>query len=972
MVTPSAHFSRSSKSPRSSLRTLYPSHWRLSRELLSPAGTGDVRGVMLHPVRGLPQAGPSLPLMFPRGIPRQHLTTLSLRPYQLARFRVFPSQSQVPSDLDGIADNLDPTPLANNAIADPDGENLPASLATGLSGRWDLEAITTTNGVRTSPNTVNSSIPAYLGGTIEADNQGMVSKAVRMSAMNQSIKTDPSIIAGKTSFTISLWFRFEKDYLQNKPGSYNTVLVAYNDVLDATPQFQLHAFKAIGTLGTQKLIFSHYDNDLLAPDLVGEIPLSALLDDGNWQHLTLTKSSGIIKIYRNSQPLVSGNSPAGAWDSTANGYLCFGALAPSPSVNDTNFRGSMDRIRTWSRAITQAEVTALHHQDIDRDGLWDVTESKTRYSDYQATVIYHPDPTSLTAPQPTQTGYARSPFLYNSGALDFDQDELNDLAEQSAATDLTKPDTDGDNLTDGFEIFNNFNPLNAYSLGASGPRDDLGDPDSDSLTTLTEYLNGSNPRNRNSDGDSKNDAAEIAQGSDPANAADSGAAPTDPPELVPFHLYGDYTAWEATLKGKGPHDTRTRRFRMSAPNVAADQTLPLLRGNAYELSLRYIRTKPGESVPWYCWETTIDGKSTSAFTLAKNWVVDNRSALLAPHTHSHGTNLVADKKVNLLPVEVETNYVDRDDPAKTWTTAGGSKVLPKGQAVYSGKETGDLVSWNLPTNITTLFGGGSYTWSAERKTPASPAVTVTGVTGVDKTEWKLTSPLDWKPGTYKIKCSITKDGTTIPLEFEQRVGVRTDDVVVVGWIDPQPIVLNTAGVQSGLLSILPTGGLSSGSGDNEKIKAALLVKHISEIGVGSSFQIDLGPIMNGTDFTAFTAADKTYALRWMFKFGSNSAPPADFANDSPPAIPGVTSIMDQSELATFVTKESLSNFKLINHYQVKYLTDADGKFDPPTVTYPPNKKQVWIGSTKDPSHLHTISGAIDWAILVGQRCPKLG
>ncbi|MEY4570517.1 MAG: hypothetical protein RLZZ398_1956 [Verrucomicrobiota bacterium] len=190
-------------------------------------------------------------------------------------------------------------------------------------------------------------------------------------------------------------------------------------------------------------------------------------------------------------------------------------------------------------------------------------------------------------------------------------------------------------------------------INSSGPRDDLGDPDSDSLTTLTEYLNGSNPRNRNSDGDSKNDAAEIAQGSDPANAADSGAAPTDPPEPVPFHLYGDYTAWEATLKGKGPHDTRTRRFRMSAPNVAADQTLPLLRGNAYELSLRYIRTKPGESVPWYCWETTIGGKSTSAFPLANHWVVDNRSALLAPHTHSHGTNLVADKKVNLLPVDLD-------------------------------------------------------------------------------------------------------------------------------------------------------------------------------------------------------------------------------------------------------------------------------------------------------------------------------
>ncbi len=85
----------------------------------------------------------------------------------------------------------------------------------------------------------------------------------------------------------------------------------------------------------------------------------------------------------------------------------------------------------------------------------------------------------------------------------------------------------------------------------------------------------------------------------------------------------NYTAWEATLKGKGPHDTHTRRFRMSAPKVAADQTLPLLRGN--------------------------------------HWVVDKRSALLASHTHSHGTNLIADKKMNLLPVELNS---DRNNDGK--------------------------------------------------------------------------------------------------------------------------------------------------------------------------------------------------------------------------------------------------------------------------------------------------------------------
>jgi hypothetical protein len=319
----------------------------------------------------------------------------------------------------------------------------------------------------------------------------------------------------------------------------------------------------------------------------------------------------------------------------------------------------------------------------------------------------------------------------------------------------------------------------------------------------------------------------------------------------------------------------------------------------------------------------------------------------------------------LLPVEIETNYVDRDDPVKTWTTTGASKVLPKGQAVYAGKETGDLVSWTLPTNITTLFGGGTYTWTAERKTPASPAVTVTGVTGVDKTEWKLTSPLDWKPGTYKIRCSIAKNGATTPLEFEQRVGVRTDDVVVVGWIDPAPIVLTTAGVQAPLLSVLPVGGFSLSDGDNAKLKAGLLIKHISEVGVGSAFQVDepwyAPPIIDGVDFAAFSAADKTYALRWMFKHGSNPAPDPDFSvsASSLTGITGLTTIMSQTELDAFAVKTDKTHYKLLNHYQVKFLTAPDGKFDPGSVTIPTNKKQAEIGNTKDPARLYDVGGIFD-------------
>ena len=76
-----------------SLKILAPhrqsSHWRMSRELLSPAGTCDVRGVMLHLGPGpSKQTGLLPPWMFPRGIPSAALpvaVTSALRPVQLPR-----------------------------------------------------------------------------------------------------------------------------------------------------------------------------------------------------------------------------------------------------------------------------------------------------------------------------------------------------------------------------------------------------------------------------------------------------------------------------------------------------------------------------------------------------------------------------------------------------------------------------------------------------------------------------------------------------------------------------------------------------------------------------------------------------------------------------------------------------------------------------------------------------------------------
>ena len=330
----------------------------------------------------------------------------------------------------------------------------------------------------------------------------------------------------------------------------------------------------------------------------------------------------------------------------------------NPKATDTDADGLAD-------AQEATLGTALNNPDSDGDGLldgWEVANSfnplSTPGNDESGVDT---DGDGLTNLQEQTAGS-------NPRNADSDGDGLSDSAE--FLTHHTNPlvaDTDGDGMTDKQETDTNYDPLdpdmdrdgmsdgweNAHGLDpqdSTGDDGADGDPDNDGLSNIDEYLNGTNPNLPDSDGDGVSDGVEVANGSDPNDASDGGQAPpVDKFREIEFNINGDYAAWEMTIEGLGPDDTRTRKISMGRPNAANTTTLKMRKGNSYRLSMRWLNCDGhnDDRSPWYCWLAQLDGlPSGSTFSSYTNtrregyevvvgngWIADNEDGLLTSHVH---------------------------------------------------------------------------------------------------------------------------------------------------------------------------------------------------------------------------------------------------------------------------------------------------------------------------------------------------
>ena len=249
---------------------------------------------------------------------------------------------------------------------------------------------------------------------------------------------------------------------------------------------------------------------------------------------------------------------------------------------------------------------------------------------------------------------------------DSDGDGILDGDEANYGTDPLQPDTDGDGMGDGWEVDSGFDPTVDNGKTARQDDDFDADPDGDGLTNADEYLNGTDPFDSDTDGDGVSDGDEIGNGTDPCNPGDGANPPgADAFLTLPFHVYGDYAAWELKVEATA-NDTRTFRLATNVPGQSDSRNLKLRKGASYEISLHWRGSGEHRDPDWYCWEAQIgDDPSPSSrcfrnydptrldgneILVGDGWICENADGLLTSHVHTNaddGGNVASGKTATL-------------------------------------------------------------------------------------------------------------------------------------------------------------------------------------------------------------------------------------------------------------------------------------------------------------------------------------
>ena len=283
--------------------------------------------------------------------------------------------------------------------------------------------------------------------------------------------------------------------------------------------------------------------------------------------------------------------------------------------------------------------------------------------------------------------------------------------------------------------------------------------------------------------------------------------------------------------------------------------------------------------------------------------------------------------VSLTTLSVAVKSRSHDNPTNnSFVTIGPSDV------VYGGSEDSTSDSLQLSASVDFSIGGVNYAWSVSGPGAANYPPPV-----MSQSSWNVGRILPLSGVlTFQVDAAFP-NGTHLVSQRTVEVGIRTDDVIILGYIDGSRIptpdgIAGIGNVNPRILSDLPSeiNSLSAA--------AACLNRFISLSGNDDS--IGTTPL---TDSTPLSDADREYILYWQFVRAANPDQTTVIQGDFRDLVSQFTS---ESKVSSYTADPT--NFKLFNRFQVKYRV-LNGNFNGPPIVLSVNSVPK-VGQTPNPCH----------------------
>jgi|GEM_PF-1696878 len=316
-----------------------------------------------------------------------------------------------------------------------------------------------------------------------------------------------------------------------------------------------------------------------------------------------------------------------------------------------------------------------------------------------------------------------------------------------------QPDTDGDGLSDGWEILYGYPALINNETDANTANDPDADPDGDGLSNEDEDQIGTDPNNADTDSDGASDFAEAQGGSNPNNAAStpgnpggtSGGPVTPPPPIVSVQVnFGDHSEshsekYRVSLEPlEGDANTQTRYRSNRNYGETQIETFQVPAGSKYKVTLTHIGTDPNyHDDPRPDYDYTLEFPSTPIADPAIAVITEDPSGILG--VHNEGDAFFASGKNATLKIPwltSETKAVTPIDRARLKLGVGEEvtlKIAPSAPNITWSTSVGTLDNTTGTVVLLTLAdatGPATVTVNYPGKT-FTKVFTVYAPTGVD-------------------------------------------------------------------------------------------------------------------------------------------------------------------------------------------------------------------------------------------------